>query len=210
MLNANVAGFAAIAVVIVMTPGPDMLLIARHTLASGRRTGLACAVGVLAGVFVHAFAAAVGLSAILASSARAFAVVKVAGAAYLIFIGLSGLVAALRARGDFSKPDSTPPARGLPSVFRHGLITNVLNPKVAILFLSILPQFVDTNSTVLPQTLVLSALFIAIAILWLGFYVGVLATVGAQILTDKLRRWIEGVAGTVLVLLGIRLLFDDG
>ena len=208
MLNSQIGSFIAVAVIIVITPGPDMLLVAKHTLASGRRAGVLTGLGVTAGLFVHALAAALGLSAILASSATAFTVVKVVGALYLISIGLRGVHAALT---DTEAPDPVDEPTALinnQQRFRQGLLTNVLNPKVAIMFLSVLPQFVDADESVLAQTLLLSGSFILLGLAWLMVYSNVLAVAGERVLTYRRRQWIEGISGVVLVVLGVRLVTD--
>src|SRR5688500_6266113 len=134
----DVAGFIAVATLVVVTPGPDMTLVARNTFASGRLSGLATSAGTCSGLLVHATAAALGLSAVLLASSQAFTVVKVAGAAYLIFLGIRTILGARRETSfrDGAKVDPW-------AAYRQGILTNVLNPKVAIFFLSLLPQFVE-------------------------------------------------------------------
>ena len=134
--------FVLAAILLIVAPGQDTLYILGRSIGQGRRIGVAAALGVSAGTLVHTFAAALGLSAIVATSATAFLAIKLAGAAYLVYLGVRALV----------KPTiATPSAHGLGAAdarkaFRQGLLTNVLNPKVALFFLAFLPQFVDAEA----------------------------------------------------------------
>src|SRR3954468_21943461 len=142
--------FVASGIVLNVTPGPDTLYIVGRSVAQGRRAGAVSALGISSGCLVHTVAAAVGLSALLASSAAAFTIVRYAGAVYLIYLGVR-----LVCGRDDRKRGSHPPAVAAPAsrttgaawaVYRQGLLTNLLNPKVALFFLAFLPQFVDPHS----------------------------------------------------------------
>src|SRR6202158_1197412 len=132
--------FVATGVFLHLPPGQDTLYILGSSIAYGRRIGLASALGISAGCMVHTLAAALGLSAILATSATAFTAVKLLGAAYLIYLGIR----ALTARADAILPVQRPASTGL--AFRRGVMTNILNPKVALFFLALLPQFIGSDS----------------------------------------------------------------
>jgi threonine/homoserine/homoserine lactone efflux protein len=140
-------GFLLAAGVIIITPGPDMTLVARNTIADGRAAGLLTAAGTLVGVSVHVVAAAAGLSAVLASSAEAFTVVKIAGAAYLVYLGVRTLWATRHGPADDGAAllgaATTPLALTPSSPVLQGLLSAVLNPKLAVFFLTFLPQFVE-------------------------------------------------------------------
>ncbi len=153
--------FALAALALIAIPGPNMLYIATRALAEGRRAGLASALGVEAGVLVHIVAAAAGLSALVASSATAFAVLKYLGAAYLVFLGLRAL---LGGRGEAAGP--RPRGGGsLRRAFAEGVLVNVLNPKVALFFLAFLPPFVDpARGSAWTQVVVLGLVFLLIAL----------------------------------------------
>src|SRR4051812_47389821 len=139
--------FVASGVVVNVTPGPDTLYIVGRSAAQGRRAGVLSVLGISTGVLIHTAAAAIGLSALLASSAAAFTVVRYAGAAYLIYLGLRLLMS----RGNDSPAASDVAPTSGPrdgwAIYRQGVLTNVLNPKVALFFLAFLPQFVDPGST---------------------------------------------------------------
>lgn len=171
--------FALASLALVVAPGPNLVYIVTRSVSQGRRAGLVSAVGVEAGTLVHITAAAVGLSRLVATSALAFSVVKYAGAAYLLYLGLR----ALRRREGL---DLSAAARSLrlPRVFRDGIVVNVLNPKVALFFLAFLPQFVDpARGASAAQILALGVVFFGIALT-----VDVLYAIVAGALSGWLRR----------------------
>ncbi len=200
----DLAGFVAVAILVVVTPGPDMTLVARNTFAGGRITGLATSAGTCTGLLVHATAAALGLSALLLASSQAFTVVKIAGAAYLIFLGIRTIIEAGR-DASFREGQKASDPWG---AYRQGVLTNVLNPKVAVFFLSLLPQFVDPGQGFTIRLLLLSGLFIAMGLVWLTAYTLALHAVSAFVGRPPVRTVIETVTGGVLVVLGARLALE--
>ena len=197
----DVAGFVAVATLVVVTPGPDMTLVARNTFAGGRISGLATSAGTCSGLLVHATAAALGLSAVLLASSQAFTAVKIAGGAYLIFLGIRTIIGAGRDTPFREGENADDPW----AAYRQGVLTNVLNPKVAVFFLSLLPQFVDPGPGFTWRLLLLSGLFIAMGLVWLTVYTLALHAVGAFVDRPRVRTVIETITGGVLVALGVRL-----
>jgi threonine/homoserine/homoserine lactone efflux protein len=191
--------FAAASFALVIVPGPAVMFIVTRSLEQGRSAGVVSMLGVEAGGLVHVVAATVGLSALLASSAVAFSIVKYAGAAYLIWIGISKL----RRRtqdGELELP--LPRARGV--LFREGLIVNVLNPKTAIFFLAFLPQFIDPDAAVAPQALLLGGTFIAVAVVSDGVYALLAGSLGERLRRSAaVRRRLDRVSGVVYIGLGL-------
>jgi threonine/homoserine/homoserine lactone efflux protein len=197
--------FVAVAAIIVIVPGADMALVARNTLIGGRSAGLRTATGTLLGLGVHAGAALIGLSVVIAASATAFNAVRLAGAAYLVWLGLQTLWRT-RNRPGFvivDGPDTRSSLRHAPLV--QGVLTNVLNPKLSVFFLSFLPQFVDGSRPATPQILVLTGTFIAMGAIWLGTYVVAVDQLSGVLTRPAVKRWLDRVIGTTLVGLGIRL-----
>ena len=189
-----------------ITPGPDSLFIMARSASQGWRAGVVACWGVGSGVFVHVFAAALGLSALLATSATAFAVVKIIGAAYLVWIGLG----MLRQRAtDDAKPvvDAAPRVIAYRDIFRQGFLTNVLNPKVALFFLAFVPQFIAPDAPSKPLAfIVLGTIFDINGMLWchaLALFTAFASrrlNVGAAV-----GRWLNRTMGAVFVALGARL-----
>lgn len=215
-IDSDIVAFIGVAIVVVITPGPDMVLVTTHALATGRSAARLAALGVCSGILVHAAAAAIGVSALLATSSLAFSLVKWLGAAFLIGIGVRTIRNARRAPSPASEPGSVAPVptpssrlRLGSSPFWQGFWSNLLNPKVALLFLSLLPQFVDPGDAALEQTLVLSAAFLAMGLVWLLTYVSIVSRAADFLRSDRVRRRIEVVSGSVLVALGLRIAVED-
>jgi threonine/homoserine/homoserine lactone efflux protein len=157
----TIALFLLAATALAIVPGPAVAYIVTQSIDQGRRAGLVSALGVASGGLVHVAAATVGLSALIASSATAFTVVKVVGAAYLIVVGIRRILA-----GDSEETEPRALRAPLRRIYRQGVIVNVLNPKTALFFLAFLPQFVDSNrGAVWPQVAVLGVIFVSVAVL---------------------------------------------
>jgi threonine/homoserine/homoserine lactone efflux protein len=197
--------FAIAALVLIMIPGPDQALITRNALAGGRAGGLLTMLGGSLGVTVHAGSAAVGLSALLLTSSAAFTALKVVGAAYLLWMGLQTLRAAVRSRSERAVERPTAPMSRWAYV-RQGFLSNALNAKVALFFVTFLPQFMpaDTGS---PQAaaLLLSAIFAALFVAWFSLYVLAVDRLGRWLRRPKVKARIEQVTGLILVTVAIRL-----
>jgi RhtB (resistance to homoserine/threonine) family protein len=186
-----------------ISPGADMALVAKITLEHGRRAALLATLGICSGTLVHATASALGLSVILATSAEAFTVVKLVGAAYLVYLGAQAL------RGSFRHDavDATPPRRGT-TPYLQGLLTNVLNPKVAVFYLTFLPQFMSPGDNVFVRSLAFALAHSVMGIAWLSAYAFVLSHVSAAFGRAGVRRWLERVTGGALIGLGARLALE--
>jgi RhtB (resistance to homoserine/threonine) family protein len=190
-------------VLLTVSPGADMALIAKVTIERGRRAAFVTTLGICTGLLVHATASALGLSVVLATSAEAFTIVKLAGAAYLAYLG----VRALRDSFGTLPAAEAHPARARTALFQ-GLLSNVLNPKVAVFYLTFLPQFIDPSGNVLAQSLVFAAAHAVMGIVWLAAYAYLIARLSRSFAGSRLRRWLERVTGAVLIGLGVRLAFE--
>ena len=195
--------FLATGIILNLTPGPDTFYILGRSMAQGRSAGVASALGISAGSLVHTLAAALGLSALIAASATAFLVVKLAGAAYLVYLGarmLFGRVASTAIPADFT-------SSGFFAVFRQGLLTNVLNPKVALFFLAFMPQFIAADSSSkFAAFIILGSCFVVTGTLWCLCLAWL-----SSLLGDRLRgsttfaEILNRTAGALFVFLGVRL-----
>jgi RhtB (resistance to homoserine/threonine) family protein len=205
LLDPQVLAFALVAALMTVSPGADTFLVVRNTLRGGRGDGWATVAGICCGLFVHALLSALGVSAILAHSATAFLALKVAGAAYLAWLGIQSLRTAARGSG-VTAPAAIDRSRvAATRSFREGFLTNLLNPKVIVFYLALLPQFVSPGDAVLPKSLLLTAIHFAEGIVWLGLVAWGVDRSRRCFLKPALRRWMDALCGTILVALGLRL-----
>jgi len=205
--------FVGASILLILAPGPDMTLVARNTIARGRASGLQTAGGALIGLSVHVVAAVAGLSAILTGSALAFSAVKLVGAAYLLVLGARTLLGAGRASGgDAMNAEAEVFGESAPrfvsatsSPMLQGALSAALNPKLAVFFLTFLPQFVDPDH--MPQVSMLAhgATFALLAAAWLTAWVLMLDRLGGLFRRPAVRAWMERATGAVLVGMGVRL-----
>jgi RhtB (resistance to homoserine/threonine) family protein len=195
--------FLAAGILLNLTPGPDTAYILGRSIAQGRQAGIASALGICVGSIFHTCAAALGLSAILATSALAFGAIKLLGGAYLIFLGIKMILNRrkhLSLASNFRRRTSV-------AAFRQGVLTNLLNPKVALFFLAFLPQFIDpASSAKVPAFLMLGITFVTTGTIWcliLAWF--------ASVFSERLRanetisQWLNRTAGALFVLLGLRM-----
>lgn len=198
----NLPAFIAVALLITITPGPDMAIVTRNALSHGRRAALFTALGIMVGLLAWTAASVIGLVALLAASAEAFTVVKLAGAAYLVYLGIRTLLSLRGSDREEAPPPSSAPAG---SPFRQGLLTNLLNPKIAVLFTSLIPQFVSPGPAATLQSLVLAGVFIALGLMWIVSYAILASAAAGWLRRPTFNRVLSAVTGVVLVGLGLRL-----
>ena len=199
--------FVGASILLCIVPGPDMIFLLSRTMAQGRKAGIYAAIGINLGAYVHLFAAVLGLSAVLATSAFAFSIVKWVGAAYLIYIGIQVLRSrqgALVIDGAGMKP------LNYKAICWQGFLSDVLNPKVAIFFLAFLPQFVEANSS----HRAMEVFFLGCTVNIIAIIINLLLVYFAGMLTVKLRRhqkvtaWLNKAMGAVFISLGIKLAYE--
>ena len=188
-----------------LAPGQDTMLIIGRSLTGGLRSGVAAALGISVGTICHTLAAALGLSMILATSALAFTIVKLLGAVYLIYLGVKLLLA--RAAQNRAASSHGPASAGARAAFLQGILTNLLNPKVALFFLAFLPQFIDPNSRVRTVAfLALGATFITTGLIWSLVLASGAARLQAFFLRNPdARTLIDRTVGGLFLVLGARL-----
>jgi threonine/homoserine/homoserine lactone efflux protein len=201
------AAFLGISVLVIVAPGQDTALTIRNALIGGRGAGASTAVGVVASQLVWTLAASAGVTALLRASEPAFAAVKLAGAAYLTYLGLRALRGAFLRSGDANASDPTRAARRITrwTAFRQGLVSNLGNPKMAVFFSSLLPQFAPHRGASFVTMVLLGLVFASMTLTWLTGYSFVVAGLGDVFRQPAVRRAFDGVTGVVLVGLGVRL-----
>lgn len=195
--------FVGASIILCIVPGPDMAYLLARSIAQGRKAGFIAALGINAGAYTHLFAAIIGISAILATSAVAFSILKWVGAAYLIYIG----VQAFRNRGALNIEGTKLKGRESKKIFWQGFLSDALNPKVAVFYLAFLPQFVSPEG--INPTLQL--LILGVTVNMVGIIVSLILVYFSTLATEKLRNnnafttWLNRAMGTVFVALGVKL-----
>jgi RhtB (resistance to homoserine/threonine) family protein len=202
MLDAGVLAFTGIAAILTLTPGADTMLVVRSALVRGRRAGLLTVLGIGTGLFFHATLSALGLSVILVRSAEAFAIVKLAGALYLVFLGVQALRSAARGVPVGAQPGDT---RGAHRAYVEGLLTNVLNPKVAVFYLAFLPQFISPGDPVFAKSILLASIHFVEGLVWLSLVTIFVARLRPVLSKPRVQRALESVTGLVFVAFGVKL-----
>ncbi len=198
--------FIGVAAIVIVIPGPDTAVVTKNVLIHGRRAGLGTSLGVSAGLSIWTIAAAVGIASLVRASEVAFTVLKLAGALYLVWLGVQALRAAGR---QLDADDASQPQRrtgmGARGGFRQGFLSDLANPKIGIFFTSLLPQFVSAGHAVLVPFLILGAIFVLMTVLWLLAYTLVAARAAQTLMRPRVRAALDRFTGVVLIGLGLRL-----
>lgn len=203
--------FLGIAAIVIVTPGPDTAVTVRNTLLGGRSAGIVTGCGIAVGQAIWALFASAGLVALLVASEPLFLAVKYAGAAYLVWLGLQALLGAWRgvAPEDLQQPGGNR-RLGPPAAFLHGLVSDLGNPKMAVFFASVLPQFGQPlapafGGSLFAALMLLGIVFSLMTLLWLTIYAVAVARAGDYLRRPSIRRIIEAVTGACLMALGLRI-----
>jgi threonine/homoserine/homoserine lactone efflux protein len=202
---AHVASFTFVTALLVMSPGPNGVLIARTVPTSGRAAGIANIAGFVSAFYLHGALSILGISIILVQSAQAFLIVKLLGAAYLCWLGLKALRDALRG---VAAPGQVQPAgrkRTLLVAFAEGFMTNALNPKVAMFYLAAFPQFISAHDGAASGALLLVSIHSALNVIWFSAMVLVVTRLRGVASSGAAQRWLKGVTGAVFLAFGARL-----
>ncbi|TDC94220.1 LysE family translocator [Actinomadura sp. 7K507] len=198
--------FAAMAALLTITPGVDTMLVLRSTVAGGRRTGVLASAGVITGLMCWALTSAVGLTALLAASRIAFDALRIAGACYLLWLGGRALWNARRRSQDISESAETQTSSV--AAFRTGLTSNLLNPKVGVFYMSLLPQFIPDGASVFWTSMLFAAIHAAEGLLWLALVVGAATAARRALTRPAVKRRLQQLTGVAFIGFGLRLAID--
>ena len=207
----NISVFLVMCILLIILPGPDTAIATKNTLTVSRKGGLQTIIGSCCGLLIHTCAAVIGLSAIIVKSAYIFAVLKYVGAVYLCYLGIKTLWTLRTIRTQSPVVDdvgSIEHKYSHQSCFKQGFLTNVTNPKVAVFFLTFLPQFVDGNSGTFFPFLIMGLIYTALTLLWFIFYVYLLDRISAFMKKPSTKAVIEGLTGAILIAFGIKLALE--
>jgi len=203
-VTASFLTFLGVSALVIATPGPDTAVTVNGTLGGGRRGGVFTALGVFCGQAVWTLAASAGISALLVASEPAFLTVKYLGAAYLLYLGIHAIWSAVRREPVLPAAGGEPTRQGVLACYRRGLLSDLGNPKMAVFFTSLLPQF-GAGFAVLA---LLGLVFCAMTFLWLACYAVAVAKMGDLLRRSRAGRVLDALTGTVLIALGVRLAID--
>ena len=198
----NYLVYIVLCILLIILPGPDTAIVTKNTLVISRRAGFETMFGTLTALMIHTTFAIVGLSAIIVQSAELFTVIKFVGAIYLIYLGVKTFIAMTKRKAPTAIEAATPSKS---SSYFQGFFTNLLNPKVAVFFLTFLPQFVANPNEPLLPFLILGITYTVLTFIWFIFYITLLSQVRAFMNKPTTQKWMEGITGTVLIGFGIQL-----
>lgn len=204
MTDAQFVAFMVAIILLTISPGVDTLLVLRNTSRGGWKDGLVSSLGICSGLFVHATVSAVGISVILLQSAWAFSMLKLAGAIYLIWLGIQSICSLKNSQLDSAKPVKASGVNWVRSL-REGLFSNVLNPKPVIFYMAFLPQFVNPYGDLLLQSLSLAGIHFLIGMVWLSALTFTLYRLKGWGAGKRIEKTIQGITGGVMVILGVSL-----
>jgi len=212
MMDPQIVAFAGLAALLTISPGADTMLVIRSVISRGPTAGLLTTAGICSGLFVHASLSAAGLSLILLKSALAFEILKIAGACYLLFLGFQSirqLVKNGNAAIDPTVPGH-PHARRKSArrAFIEGMLNNILNPKPAVFYLALLPQFIGPADPVFLKSFLLAGIHFVMSIFWLSAISLFFGKLRSFLASPRVHRWLEASSGAILIGLGIRLALE--
>jgi threonine/homoserine/homoserine lactone efflux protein len=202
-VDSTLLAFAGISLLLAVTPGPDMAVVTRNALAHGRRGVILTTTGIALALSIWVTATAVGLSAVVRASSELLFILKIAGAAYLAYLGIRTLIESRRRPDDLLL--GAPPAAPAHVIFRQGLLSALSNPKLGVFFVTFLPQFVAPGQELLPRLLLLGLIFAVIGWTWMNVYGLLVTRIRDFITAPRVRQWMERVTGVVLLGFGVRL-----
>lgn len=208
LFDAQVLAFCAVAALVTISPGPDTFLVIRNTLGGGVRGGIATVLGIVCGGSTHALLAALGLTLILVQSAQAFFWVKLAGAAYLVYLGVQSLRQGLK-RDAGAEPLQAARVSSRRRAFVEGFITNALNPKVAVFYFAFLPQFISPGDPVALKSVMLASIHYAMGLVWLSGVALAMARAARVLTRPAVRRGLDLVTGSIFTGLGVKLALEQ-
>ncbi|EMA6343924.1 LysE family translocator [Bacillus cytotoxicus] len=200
--------FIIMSICLIILPGPDTAMATKNTLTSGKIGGVKTVFGTCIALFIHTLAAVIGLSAIIVKSAFLFSIFKYGGALYLIYLGIKALLSLKDKNNIDVNEHSIHHTNKNSSCFRQGFLTNLLNPKVAVFFLTFLPQFLNPNHNTLVQLFIMGLTYLVLTVIWFSFYIFLIDKISAFMKKPTTQKYVQGLTGIVLIGFGIKLAFE--
>jgi len=200
--------FVLMCIFVIILPGPDTAIVTKNTITAGKAGGLKTVFGICCALLIHTSAAVLGLSALIVKSAFLFSIFKYVGAIYLIYLGVKTLCSLKKKEAAASVEINSIGTSVSSTCYKQGFLTNLLNPKVAILFLTFFPQFVESKSNTILPFLTMGMIYILLTIIWSILYVYLIHQISTFMKKPKTQSMIEGITGTILVGFGIKLFLE--
>ncbi len=210
-MDPHIAAFVGVAALLTLMPGPDMALVTRNVLRGGRRVALPSALGVAAGCLAWGVGSSLGIAALVAASAEAYTVLRLAGAAYLTVLGLLALRSAMRPTttpADNGADAATPAMLSRTAAFRVCMLNNLVNPKVGMFYVTFLPQFIPPGTPVFAMSVMLAGIHAAMGVVWFTVYGSAISQLGTALRTGRVRRGLEAATGLALLGFGLRIAIE--
>lgn len=200
--------FVLMCVLLILLPGPDFAIVTKNTVTRGKFCGMKTALGTCCALLIHTTAAILGLSALIVKSAFLFSIFKYVGAIYLIYLGIKTFWSLRKKKDEVEVEFAQEGTLSNTSCFKQGFLTNILNPKVALFFLTFFPQFVNTSSDTFMPFLIMGITYTILTALWFIFYIYLIDYISAFIKNARTQRVIEGITGAILIGFGLRLALE--
>lgn len=200
--------FVFMAILLIILPGPDTAIITKNTISKRKAAGIQTMAGTLVALFIHTLAAVFGLSALIVKSAFLFSILKYAGAVYLIYLGCKSIIYIMKKQPQAVEDSVQEIKYAKESNFRQGFLTNLLNPKVAVFFLTFLPQFAGKGDNAFFEFLVLGLTYTLLTMVWFFFYIYLIHFVSDFMKKPSTMKAVEGLTGGVLILFGLKLALE--
>lgn len=210
MPNQNLLTYTIIVGLLTLTPGADTMLVLRNVFSSGKRAGIVTTLGICSGLFLYAGLTSLGISVILTKSIIIYQLLKLIGSGYLIYLGIQSLLPLINSRKKQTQAKETPSKqkRSDNKAYLEGLFSNLFNPKIAVFYLTFLPQFIDPNRNVLIQSFSLTGIHIVMGLLWLFILSLFIGSIPFIYTSAKIQKMLTGISGTVMIIFGILLLLE--
>lgn len=199
--------FIFMSILLILLPGPDTAIATKNTIVNGRAGGMKTVFGTLTALMIHTCAAVFGLSALIVKSAFLFSILKYAGACYLIYLGLKSLWS-LKNKDTMQNGKELNHDAKRVNCFKQGFLTNLLNPKVAVFFLTFLPQFLEPGSNTFTQFMMMGLTYTLLTFVWFIIYIYLIHQLHAVMKKPAVQKWMEGITGAVLIGFGIKLALE--
>ncbi|MBB5150320.1 MULTISPECIES: LysE family translocator [Ureibacillus] len=200
--------FVLMCVLLILLPGPDFAIVTKNTVTRGKFGGMKTALGTCCALLIHTTAAILGLSALIVKSAFLFSIFKYVGAIYLIYLGIKTFWSLRKKKDEVEVEFVQEGTLSNTSCFKQGFLTNILNPKVALFFLTFFPQFVNTSSDTFMPFLIMGITYTILTALWFIFYIYLIDHISAFIKNARTQKVIEGITGAILIGFGLRLALE--